>query len=132
MGTRQLRPQLPAPTASWPAVRPEQSVANFDPLLADQVYRPIFDTGQILRAIIRNRWLICGTLAFSLLLGLLAILLMPSMYRATARIAILQESDSLLGDVASKAPRSSETSDVERGLQTQVDLLGTRDMARAV
>jgi capsular exopolysaccharide synthesis family protein len=132
MDSRVSERQLPARAAALPAVHLEQSLANYDPLIGEPIYRPLFDTRHILHVIFRNRWLICGTLAFSLMLGLLAILLMPSMYRATARIAILQESDSPLGDVGSKVPRAAETSDVERGLQTQVDLLGTRDMAKAV
>jgi polysaccharide biosynthesis transport protein len=131
MAAGPMRPQLPARIASTQLARTGRDLATFDDLNVETGYSPMFDMRKILRSLYRNRWLICGTIGACLALGLLAILISPRIYRATVQIAILPETDSPLGDVGSKSSLQPPA-DVERRMQTQVDLLRTRDMATAV
>ena len=91
-------------------------------------YEPLIDVHGVLQALYRNRYLILIVLVAALAVGAVWTLLSPRIYEATAKVEIGQEVESPLGqDVA-----RTGSQEVDRMLQTQVDLLETRDMASAV
>ncbi len=92
-------------------------------------YEPLIDLHDIVQVLYRNRFLVLIVLAAALALGGIWTLLSPRIYEATAKVEIGQEVESPLGNGGSGRSGSQE---VDRMLQTQVDLLGTRDMANAV
>jgi capsular exopolysaccharide synthesis family protein len=124
-------PQLPAPagrrlapvTAGAPAIRSEPA----QQLVA---YAPLIEGRAILRAIYRNRYLILAILAASILLGALSIILSPKIYQSTSMVLIGEEVQSPV-EIA-KNGNTILPQDVDRTLQTQVDMLATRDMAVGV
>ena len=127
--TAQPTPQLPPPggrrlgrlasSPPAPLSAPAHELVQYEPLL---------DTRSILRAIYRNRFLIAGVLAASILLGLLSTALSPRIYQSTAKVLIGAEVQSPLG----LTQNTTAPQEIDRTLQTQVDMLATRDMAQAV
>lgn len=79
--------------------------------------------------IYRNRYIIIGALAVCVTLGIVVTFLSTPIYRATARIQIDMEAAQIIkgGDVQ---PQSS--GDGDRYLETQVDILESRSLARDV
>jgi succinoglycan biosynthesis transport protein ExoP len=127
-----IQPQLPAPRPSRHLVETgyrAPAIATAPMGMEVAAYEPLIDVHGVLRALYRNRYLILVVLAASLALGGLWTLLSPRLYQATAKVEIGQEVESPLGQDGSNRGGSTE---VDRMLQTQVDLLGTRDMASAV
>ncbi len=127
-----IQPQLPAPRGGRqlvetghrvPAVAPPptgREIAQFESLV---------DVHSILQTLYRNRYLILIVMVAALALGGIWTLLSPRIYQATAKVEIGQEVESPLGNDASGRTGAQE---VDRMLQTQVDLLATRDMASGV
>lgn len=125
-----IQPQLPAPRGgrqlvesgyrvpTIPAGPPGTQVAHYEPLI---------DVHGILQTLYRNRFLILIVLVGSLALGAIWTALSPRSYEATAKVEIGQETESPLGT----DPNRTGSQEVDRMLQTQVDLLETRDMASA-
>jgi len=121
-------PQLPVPGGRRLAtVAPGAPAIRAEPAHEVVQYEPLIDGRAILRAIFRNRYLILAVLGASLLLGALSVILLPKIYQSTAMVLIGEEVQSP-ADVTKNNNESSPT-DVDRALQTQVDMLATRDMA---
>lgn len=80
--------------------------------------------------IYRNRYILIGALAVCIMLGIVATFLSTPIYRATARIQIDMEAAQIIksGDVQ---PQSG-VGDADRYLETQVDILESRSLARVV
>ena len=125
----QPHPQLPAPggrRVAWPTS--QTPALRSDPAHELVHYEPLVDSRAILRAIYRNRFLIAGVLIASLVLGLLSIVVSPRIYQSTAKVLIGDEVQNPLElTKVTTAPQ-----EVDRTLQTQVDMLATRDMAQEV
>jgi polysaccharide biosynthesis transport protein len=127
-----IQPQLPAPRANRQLVETGYRVPAIAaaPTGAEVAhYEPLIDVHGILQALYRNRFLVLAVIAAALAVGGVWTLLSPRIYQATAKVEIGQEAESPLGNNASGRTGSQE---VDRMLQTQVDLLATRDMANAV
>jgi polysaccharide biosynthesis transport protein len=105
------------------------AIAGREPRFEVVQYEPLIDTRSLLRTIYRNRFLILGVLGICLLAGVLSVVLSPRIYSATAKIEIGDEADNI---VAPDTTKTQAPQEADRALQTQVDLLGTRDMAQAV
>ena len=88
------------------------------------------DLRAIWSAIYRNRFLVIGALAISILLSVLATLFSTSIYRATALLQIDMEAAQIIegGDIQPQG----RAMDGDRYLQTQVDVLESRSLAREV
>ncbi len=82
--------------------------------------------------IYRNRLLIIMIVAISMIAGLAVTMLMTPKYRATSSIEIDQQASNVLGDKSQALEESDSSSDVDRFLQTQVDVLQSNAMAAAV
>ena len=89
-------------------------------------YEPLIDVRSILAATYRNRWLIAVAMLVCLTLAAAYILISPKTYEATAKVQIGLEAPSPLLQPSANNPAPQ---DVDRSLQTEMDLLGTRDMA---
>jgi len=76
----------------------------------------------------RNVWIVGGILLVALVLGLVATMLMTPRYTAAASIQIDQEADQVLQSQAQVQPAVAYQ-DVDRFLQTQIDVLKSREMA---
>jgi len=127
-----IQPQLPAPRGGRQLVETGYrvpAVAAGPSGTAVAHYEPLIDVHGVLQALYRNRYLILIVLVASLAIGAIWTLLSPRIYEATAQVEIGQEVESPLGQDATSRTGSQE---VDRMLQTQVDLLETRDMANAV
>lgn len=90
----------------------------------------ILDPWIIWAAVMRNRWPVLAIIAVALLVGLLTILLASPVYKATASVQIDQQVAKVLGTEDGEQYQSS--GDTERFLQTQVDVLKSRDLAEKV
>jgi capsular exopolysaccharide synthesis family protein len=75
----------------------------------------------------RNVWIIGGIVLAALVLGLVATMLMTPQYTASASIQIDQEADQVLQNQDQVQPAVSYQ-DADRFLQTQVDVLKSREM----
>ncbi len=89
-----------------------------------------FDPRAVFATIKRNRWLAAGILLLALLLGILSILLTRPQYKATSSIQIDQQVAKVLG--TEDNDQFQIAGDAERFLQTQVDVLKSRDLAERV
>ncbi len=127
--TAPLTPQLPPPTGRRLApVTPRAPAIRSEPGYEAVAYEPLIDGQAILRAIYRNRFLIIGVVVASMLLGLLSVVVSPRIYQSTAKVLIGDDIESPLELTKSSiAPQ-----EVDRTLQTQLDMLATRDMAQDV
>lgn len=76
----------------------------------------------------RNAWVIGGIVLAALVLGLVATMLMTPKYTASASIQIDQEADQVLQNQDQVQPAVTYQ-DADRFLQTQVDVLNSREMA---
>jgi polysaccharide biosynthesis transport protein len=87
------------------------------------------DPRAILAAVLRNRWPVLAILVVALLGGILSILLAQPIFRATATVQIDQQIAKVLGTEDSDYQVSG---DADRFLQTQIDVLKSRDLAEKV
>jgi polysaccharide biosynthesis transport protein len=127
-----IQPQLPAPRPGRQLVDAgyrAPAIAASPPGTDIAHYEPLVDVHGVLQALYRNRLLILAVMAAALALGGIWTLLSPRIYEATAKVEIGQEVQSPLGHELGGRSGSQE---VDRMLQTEVDLLSTRDMAGAV
>lgn len=90
----------------------------------------IVDVRAVLSILYRNRYLMIGSLAACILLGVVITFLSTPIYKATAQIQIDMQEAKIIegGDV--KSPSGSM--DADRYLETQVDILQSRSLARTV
>lgn len=86
----------------------------------------------MLSLIRRNRWLILGILALSIILALAATMLDTPRYTAVTTVQINDQSEQVLGDELESQAEVNKASDVERFLNTQVDILKSRGLAERV
>ncbi len=85
---------------------------------------------QAIRAtILRHRWSILAIVAAALLLGVASILLSRPIYKAGASVQIDQQAAKVLG---TEDAEQVTTGDADRFLQTQLDVLRSRDLAERV
>lgn len=92
--------------------------------------RHIINVRSVLSTLYRNRYVMIGSLVVCILLGVVATFLSTPIYKATAQLQIDMQEAKIIegGDVNS--PSASQ--DNERYLQTQVDILQSRSLARSV
>lgn len=88
-----------------------------------------FDFKKYLRTVVKHRYLIAGTAAAALLLGLVITLMMTPMFRATASIQIDREAINIVNVGAVQADENSGGLDF---FQTQYELLASRTLAERV
>lgn len=90
----------------------------------------IIDVRAIVSILYRNRYLMIGVMAACILLGVVITFLSTPIYKATAQIQIDMQEAKIIegGDVASP----SGSMDTDRYLETQVDILQSRSLARTV
>lgn len=91
---------------------------------------PIVNLREIWASVYRNRLWISVIIASCLFIGAIATLLMTPKYTATTVIQIDQEPKKVLGTEQTDA--SASIQDAERFLKTQVGVLGSRSVAKAV
>lgn len=101
-------------------------VGVYGPGAVGEVVRYVFSL------IRRNRWLILGILALSLILALAVTMLDTPRYTATTSVQINDQSEQVLGDELESQAEVNKASDVERFLNTQVDILKSRALAERV
>ena len=89
-----------------------------------------FDLRSTWAMVYRNRIAIILIIAGCLLLGLASVLFMPRVYLATASVQIDQQTTKVLGTEDNEPVVSG--ADADRFLQTQVDVLSSRAMAKRV
>lgn len=89
-----------------------------------------FDLRATWAMVYRNRIAIILIVAGCLLIGLASILFMPRVYQAVASVQIDQQTNKVLGTEDSEPVVSG--ADADRFLQTQVDVLNSRAMAKRV
>lgn len=92
--------------------------------------KDLIDLRKIWSAIRRNRLLIAAIVAVSLLLGVLSLFLMDPTYRATASIEINNQPLKVLGTEDFQPVNGQQEAD--RLLQTQIDILKSRELATRV
>lgn len=88
------------------------------------------DLRSVSAALFRNRYIILGTIALSLLLGLGATLLMTPIYEATATLQIEQQEQQVLPGEPTEMVAPIQ--DTERFLQTQIEVIESRYLAQRV
>lgn len=124
------KPQLPARRSRPGLVEaPARVIASPAPAMEVANYEPLVDLRGILHALYRHRYLILIVLAGAIALGVLSLFVLPRVYEGTAKVEIEQDTGSPLKDETAAQQPSEET---YLQLQTQVDLLATRDMADGV
>lgn len=122
IGVFDARRDLPAISTNAGVLTPQ---FLYEPEAADAL-----DLRKIWSAIRRNWILIIGSLGVSLLLGVLSLFLMNPTYRATASVEIENQPAKVLG-TEDFQPVNSEQ-DADRLLQTQIDILKSRELAERV
>lgn len=98
-------------------------------LLAEEE-EPAIDLRAVWSTIFRHRYVMVAIVGVALLLGIASVLLMPRKYTAEASIQIDQQVAKVLGTEDSEPQAAG--SDADRFLQTQVDVLNSRAIARRV
>lgn len=88
------------------------------------------DLRKIWSAIWRNRWIIVAIMAASIALGMLSLSLSNPMYRASASIEINNQPIKVLG--TEDAQQNGGSQETDRMLQTQIDILHSRALAKQV
>lgn len=101
-----------------------------DPSVLPDEDEPAIDLRALWATVYRNRYVMIAILAAALLLGIASVLLMPRTYTARSSIQIDQQVARVLGTEEVDPPIVG--SDADRFLQTQVDVLRSRSMARRV
>ena len=104
------------------------------PLTPDFIYDPeaddLLDLRKIWSMILRHRALIFSIIAGALAIGVLSLFLMSPTYRATASLEIENQPTKVLGTEEFQPVNGGEEAD--RLLQTQIDILGSRELAEQV
>ena len=108
------------PGADVPQAHPSQA--------AGTPAKHLIDVRAIWSTVYRNRFLMIGALAVCILLGVVATFLSTPIYKATAQIQIDMQEAKIIEGADVKAP----SQDADRFLETQVDVLQSRSLARAV
>jgi polysaccharide biosynthesis transport protein len=108
----------------------EGDLAGPDEELAFGPDRPAFDLRAIWALLYRNRLAIILILAAAFLIGLASILFTPRVYQASASVQIDQQTTKVLGTEDTEPVIGGQ--DADRFLQTQVDVLNSRAMAKRV
>ena len=108
---------------------PHKVEDNFGPATSG-LEGDLLDFEAVRFALMLNRKLILGIVALGLLLGIVSVVVMPRIYTARASIQIDQQTRKVLGTEDSDP--SASVADAERFLQTQVDILSSRAMAKRV
>lgn len=90
-----------------------------------------FDTREIYAAVFRARYILLGIIFGCLVIGIAATLLMTRKYEGIASVEVRQEAEKVLGTEADRESASSKV-DVERFLDTQLDLVRSRMVSIAV
>lgn len=90
----------------------------------------LVDLREIWAIVYRSRFWITAIMGLAIVLGIIATLLMTPRYRADAAVQIDQEAVKVLGTEQSES--SASIQDAERFLKTQVDVINSRAIARAV
>jgi len=101
-----------------------------DIFTADTERSPAIDVRAIWSVIYRNRLIMLAILAAAIFLGVVSILVMPRIFQARASVQIDQQVAKVLGTEDSTPLDSGVEAD--RFLQTQVDVLNSRAMAKRV
>ena len=91
---------------------------------------PAIDLRAVWSTVFRHRYVMIAIVVAALLLGVASVLLMPRKYTAEASIQIDQQVAKVLGTEDSEPQVAG--SDADRFLQTQVDVLNSRALARRV
>ena len=90
----------------------------------------LVDLREIWAIVYRSRFWIAAIMALFIVAGIVVTLLMTPRYRADAAVQIDQEAVKVLGTEQSES--SASIQDAERFLKTQVDVINSRAVARAV
>ncbi|MCP8890709.1 GumC family protein [Sphingomonas faeni] len=94
----------------------------------DHATKHLIDVRAIWSTVYRNRFLMIGALVVCIALGVIVTFLSTPIYKATAQIQIDIQEAKIIEGADVKAP----SQDADRFLQTQVDVLQSRSLARAV
>lgn len=108
----------------------EGDLASPEEELAFGPDKPAFDLRAIWALLYRNRLAIILIIAAALLIGLASILFMPRVYQASASVQIDQQTAKVLGTEDTEPVVAGQ--DADRFLQTQIDVLNSRTMAKRV
>lgn len=101
-----------------------------DPRHLDEDSEPAFDVRAMWSTVFRNRYVMIAIVALALLLGVASVLVMPRVYKARSSVQIDQQVAKVLG--TEETEPQVYGADADRFLQTQVDILNSRAMARRV
>jgi polysaccharide biosynthesis transport protein len=128
------QPHLPAPRDPGYLAKISDGALAIHGAAAHELveYEPLISVQSILRALFRNRYLILAVFAVCLGIGLASILLLPRTYESTSRVLVGEQTPSPLPNTSQPSSPPVSSQEVDRLLQTQVDLLATRDMANEV
>jgi capsular exopolysaccharide synthesis family protein len=110
-------------------MEPRGSVAD-DLIVHEDRLSAAIDLRGILATLYRSRYVMAVILVVSALIGVASILLMPRVYEASSSVQIDQQVAKVLGTEDSEPLVAG--ADADRFLQTQVDILGSRGMAKRV
>lgn len=99
-------------------------------LLPEDDTEPAIDLRALWSTIFRNRYMMIAIIGVALLLGIASALLMPRIYTAESTIQIDQQVAKVLGTEDSEPQVAG--SEADRFLQTQVDVVTSRGIARRV
>ena len=80
----------------------------------------------------RNRWVILAIIGLALIAALIVTMLDTPRYTATTSVQINDQSEQVLGEELDSQTAELKTGDVERFLNTQVDILRSRGLAERV
>ena len=89
-----------------------------------------FNLGAVLEIFNRNKWWLIGIFVGALGLGIAISMLMTPLYVATSKVLIEQQGDTIIE--GSEIEAVSDPYDAERFLQTQLDIIKSRSLARLV
>lgn len=97
------------------------------PLASQQ--RPLFDLRALGGALLRSVGWICLVVGLCLMAGIIYLMVSPRTFEATSQIEISPPSNTAIASSAANHAVPEDSREVDRLLQTQVDLLQTRQMA---
>ena len=87
----------------------------------------------VLAVVRRNRWLILAIIGLALVAALIATMLDTPRYTATTSVQINDQSDQVLGDeLDDQSAELAKSTDVERFLNTQVEIMRSRGLSERV